>query len=281
MVSTLPTTAPHINGLIFCGIEVIEILLLSQRATTRHLRRNQVRRPISATAHAPVRSTNSRLCWASGHREVAQQDVGTFALQDVQGLFGGVDRGDVGAIALQHVRHDIEDIACVVDDQNPHTGEPRTMTHGGPSNVGDVNRAGERPLLDVGPTAAQKRRVRAWPEAAARRAFWRTAFGSRPCSRICLPGSSMSTLAVWMRRSKTACTKWWPSSEWTAAISTSTSMVGRVCGSRGPNRASPCSRRSSPPSSFRGRPTRSVAAALCAFRGPRPCPRRGGGPREL
>src|SRR5437588_690926 len=110
-------------------------------------------------------TTNNRLCRASGHREVVQQDVETFALQDVQGLFGGVDRGDVGAIALQHVRHDIEDIACVVDDQNPHTGEPRTMTHGGPSNVGDVNRAGERPLLDVGPTAAQKRRVRAWPEA--------------------------------------------------------------------------------------------------------------------
>jgi hypothetical protein len=59
------------------------------------------------------------------HRQVAEQDVGMFASQDIQCLFGGVDRDDLGAMVREHVRYDVEDRTCVVNDQHPHTVEPQ------------------------------------------------------------------------------------------------------------------------------------------------------------
>src|SRR5689334_15577680 len=47
MVSTLPATAPHISGLIHCGIDIGEPSCDLGKQRRRFQRRNQVRRPAS------------------------------------------------------------------------------------------------------------------------------------------------------------------------------------------------------------------------------------------
>jgi hypothetical protein len=74
---------------------------------------------------SPPRSGGSaRICWISQypvfsrHREVAQKHVAALPQQRCERLFGGIDRGDLGATLREDVSHDLEHVGRVVDNQH-------------------------------------------------------------------------------------------------------------------------------------------------------------------